>query len=65
MRKANRDTLDGMIRKRLAEARMSDHDRERAAHALRDAEAIVDTLVWVKEKAASFGALLLNPGLKH
>jgi hypothetical protein len=51
--------------KRLAGLRMSEHERQRAAYALRDAEAIVDAIVWVKEKIASFGALLLRPGLKH
>ncbi len=65
MRKANRIQLSTTISKRLAEVRMNEHERQRAAYALRDAEAIVNAVFWAREKIASFGALLLRPGLKH
>jgi len=54
-----------MIEKRLAEARLSERERERAAHALHSAEAIVEAIVWTKEKIASLGAGLLKPGFKN
>lgn len=65
MRKANRKRVNDAIEKRLAEVRISDRDRERAAYAIRNAEAIVDAVVWVRERIASLGALLLKPGFKH
>lgn len=65
MRKANLKRVDGIINKRLADARISERDREVAAHAMRRAETIVDAIVWAKEKISSLGALLLSPGFKH
>jgi hypothetical protein len=65
MRKANRKRVNDAIYKRLAEVRMSDRDRERATSAIRHAEAIVDALVWVKERIASLSATVLKPGFKH
>ncbi|HKA43252.1 MAG TPA: hypothetical protein VKF40_14805 [Burkholderiales bacterium] len=65
MRKANRKNSGRMIEKRLAEARLSERERERAAHALHSAEAIVEAIVWTKEKIASLGAGLLKPGFKN
>lgn len=65
MRKANRMRVNDAIYKRLAEVRMSERDRERATYAIQDAEAIVDAVVWVKERIASLGAILLKPGFKH
>ncbi len=65
MRKANRKRVNDAIYKRLAEVRMSERDRERAASAIRHAEAIVDAVFWVKERIASLGAVLLKPGFKH
>src|SRR5688572_18029036 len=60
MRKANGNIT---IQKRLEELRMNEHDRQRAIFAIRDAEAIVDGVVWIKEKIASLGALVTKPGL--
>lgn len=65
MRKANRKNVNDAIYKRLAEVQMSERERERAAYAIRDAEAIVDAVVWVKDRIASLGAMLLIPGFKH
>ncbi len=65
MRKANRKTVNDAIYQWLAEGRISEHDRQRAEYALRDAEAIVDAVIWVKERIASLGAMLLKPGFKH
>jgi len=44
---------------------LSERERRRAKHALRDAEAIADAVIWVKERVASLGAMLLKPGFKH
>jgi len=44
---------------------MSELDRQRAINAMRDAEAIADAIVWVKEKVAALGNYFLKPGLKH
>ena len=65
MRKANRKKVNDAIYKRLAEVQMSERERERVAYAIRDAEAIVDAVVWVKERIASLGALLPKPSFKH
>ena len=65
MRKANCKRVNDAIYKRLAEVRMSEHERERATSAIAQAEAIVDAVVWVKERIASLGALVLKPGFKH
>ena len=64
MRKAN-VTTSGLLEKRLAETNMSEHDRNHALNLLRDAEAIADTIVWVKEKIASVRGLFLKPGFKN
>lgn len=44
---------------------MSEFDRQVAIKAMRDAEAIADAMVWVKEKVAALGNCLLKPSLKH
>ena len=65
MGKDNRKTVHSAIYKQLAEVRISEDDLERARYALRDAEAIVDAVIWVKESIASLGAMPLKPGFKH
>ena len=65
MGKDNRKTVHSAIYKQLAEVRISEDDLERARYALRDAEAIVDAVFWVKERIASLGTMLLKPGFKH
>jgi hypothetical protein len=53
------------IYQRIAEIQLSDTDRRRAMYALRDAEAIADAVIWVKEGIASLGAILPKLGFKH
>ena len=65
MGQAHRKTVNCAIYKQIAELRVSEHDRHRAEHALRGAEAIVDAVSWVKERIASLGTMLLKPGFKH
>ena len=64
MRKAN-VTTSGLLEKRLAEASMTEHDRNHALNLMRDAEAIADAIVWAKEKIASVRGLFLKPGFKN
>jgi hypothetical protein len=64
MRKANVNTSK-LLEKRLAETNMSEHDRDHALNLMRDAEAIADAIVWVKEKIASVRGLFLKPGFKN
>jgi hypothetical protein len=54
-----------VIYQRIAEIQLSDTDRQRATYALRDAEAIVDAVIWVKDRIASVGASLPRLGFKH
>ena len=65
MRKANRKNGASTINQRLAEVRMNEHDRRRAAHAIQDAEAIVDGVIWVSDRISSLGAILFKPVFKH
>ena len=65
MRKANVNVSNRLLEKRLAETHMSQHDRNRALNAMRDAEAIADAIVWAKDKITSIGALFLKPGFKN
>jgi hypothetical protein len=51
--------------KRLAEIPLSDLDRQRAACALRDAEALADAVIRVKDRIASLGARLPRLGFRH
>ena len=65
MRKANEDMMSKVIEKRLAETKMSEYKRHRALELLRDAEAIAEAIVWVKQRVASLGAYFLKPGFKN
>lgn len=65
MRKANVTMSNRLLETRLTQAQMSEHDRNRALSAMRDAEAIADGILWVKEKIASIGAVFLKPGFKN
>ncbi|HKA41930.1 MAG TPA: hypothetical protein VKF40_08065 [Burkholderiales bacterium] len=65
MRNSNCKRVICVINKRLAEIQLSDPERQRAMYALRDADAIVDALLWVKEKIALLGAVLPKLGFKH
>jgi hypothetical protein len=65
MSKANCKQSNCIIYRRLAEIQMSAFDRQGVVLARRDAEAIADAVIWVKERVASLGALILRPGFKY
>jgi hypothetical protein len=65
MRKAQCRTVNSIVYQRLAEIWLSERERRRTKHELRDAEAIADAVIWVKERVPSLGARLLKPGFKH
>ena len=65
MSKTSCKEVNRIVFRRLAEIQMSAFDLQGAAHAMRDAEAIADAVIWVKERVASLGALILKPGFKH
>jgi hypothetical protein len=53
------------IYRRIQEAQLSDIERQTALRAVRNAEAMVDLLFWVKDKLTAVGAYFLKPSLKH
>jgi len=65
MTKASCKTMYCSIYKRLAEMQLSEYDRRLALYAMRDAEAIADAVIWVKEKIESLGAVLPKLSFKH
>lgn len=65
MRKANGNASDRLIERRLAETCMNARDRDRAAELMRDADAFAEAVVWVRDKVASLGDLLLRPDFKN
>ena len=65
MRKANCKSMNCVIYRQLADVRISDIERRRADYALRDAHAIVDALMWIKERTEAVGAALPKLGFKH
>ena len=65
MRKTNCSSFNCVIYRQLADVRMSEIERQRAEYALRDAHAIVDLMIWVKERMASLGAILPKLSYKH
>lgn len=51
---------------RIATARMSEHERRTALHAMRTAEDIVDLCAWIGRKVEQIGSrLFFRPSLKH
>ena len=51
---------------KIMAARMSEHERRTALHAMRTADAIVDAIIAVKRAVEHFGArLVFKPSLKH
>jgi hypothetical protein len=59
------DCRKSLIQQRLAEMQLSERDRQLARYALRDAETIVHSVLWVKDRIASFSAVLPKLGFKH
>ena len=61
-----KQTIGGSgIYRRIQEVQMSEVERHTALRALHSAEAMVDLLLWAKEKLAAVGAYFLKPSLKH
>jgi hypothetical protein len=51
---------------RIHTVRMSASERQAAINAMRDADAIVDAILWVTRKIEHFGAFLfMKPSVKH
>jgi hypothetical protein len=58
--------IGSTIYDKIDASRLSALERQVAINALRDADLIVDALVWVIRKIEQLGArLFLKPGLKH
>ncbi len=58
-----------VIYDKINTVRMSDLERQIAINAMRDADAIVDAILWITRKIEQFGAslasLFLKPSIKH
>lgn len=55
-----------VIYDRINAVQMSAIERQTAINAMRDADALVDAIVWVTRKIEQLGAFLfLKPGVKH
>lgn len=51
---------------KIQAARMSERERQEALHAMQNAEAIVESLLWLVRKIERTGErLFLKPSLKH
>jgi hypothetical protein len=58
--------LGSLLVGRINSARMSESERQVAINAMRDADLLVDALVWVAKKIEQLGGrLFLKPVLKH
>ena len=64
MRNTNEAVRDSVIYARLRTVQMSESDRHNAILALRRAEQLADTALWLKEKVADLGHWFLKPSLK-
>jgi hypothetical protein len=65
MSKVKQTNIGSDIYRRIQEAQMSESERHTALRALRQAEAMVDFVVWAKNKVAAVGTYFLKPSLKH
>ena len=55
-----------VIYDRINMTRMSPSERQAAINAMRDADTIVDTIMWVTRKIEQVGAFLfMKPSIKH
>lgn len=51
---------------KIQTARMSERERQEALHAMRNAEAIIESVLWIVRKIEHAGErLFLKPSLKH
>lgn len=65
MRECNQRAFESGIYALIREGRMSERERQVAIHAMRKAEAIVEAILWMKEKVAALGDFFLKPSLKR
>ena len=66
MRRDTKMTSVSSVYEQIKRAKMSDVDRQVALNALRQADALVDILMWVAKKIRRGGArVFLKPSLKH
>ena len=65
MSKVKQTNIGSGIYRRIQEAQMSEIERQTALRALRQAEVMVDFVVWAKNKVAAIGTYFLKPSLKH
>lgn len=65
MRNSNERDYDSGIYARLRGVRMSAADREHAIDALRQANQLVEAIVWIKERFSALGQAFLKPSLKN
>jgi len=65
--KSNFDSKFGsVIYDKINTVRMSETERQAAINAMRDADAIVDAILWVTRKIEQVGAFLfMKPSIKH
>lgn len=58
--------IGSVIYDKINAVRMSETERQVAINAMRDADTIVDAILWITHKVEQLGALLfLKPGIKH
>lgn len=58
--------IGSTVYSKIQAARMSERERQTALHAMENADAIVDGIVWLVKKIEHFGGrLFLKPSLKH
>lgn len=66
MRKDTERKVGSEIFDRIKTAKMTESERQVALNALRDADLIVDAMVWITRKIERLGErLFLKPRLKH
>lgn len=66
MKRDTNTTSGSSIYEQIERARMTDVDRRVALNALRQADVIVDALMWIANKIGRVGArAFLKPSLKH
>ncbi|MBM3373574.1 MAG: hypothetical protein FJY44_06840 [Betaproteobacteria bacterium] len=55
-----------VIYDKINTVRMSEQERQVAINAMHNADAIVDTMIWLSQKIEQLGAaLFLKPSIKH
>ncbi len=60
------DKFGSVMYDRISELQLSATERQAAINAMRDADTIVDAILWVTRKVEQLGAFLfMKPGIKH